>query len=121
MLKSISLLIVFLSCHAIGNSQVQVYTSHWNRPEVVRDIMYVDNPHLADICVNVVDRRWKLRRVPNSWFYEKTPARADVVYRVVTTSNGNRNALRVYINKTPRENTSYLWRRRFERLFNHFL
>lgn len=77
--------------------------------EAHRDIIYVTTEHQADICINVVPHQHHLRMYKNSWHYTKTRSNATIILREVTTTNGNKDAIKIYLYKTPRESISSKW------------
>ena len=77
--------------------------------EAHRDIIYVTTEHEADICINVVPHKRHLRMYKNSWHYTTTRSKATIILREVTVTNGNRNAIKIYLYKTPRESISSKW------------
>ena len=115
----ISIIIILLSMYTLAYTQDRVYITHW-QSEAQRDIIFVDSPQLADLCINVVHSDSELKFIKPSWKFEDSRSTADIVLRVVSTSNGNRNAVRVYLNKEIRENTASKWLRNY-RLFKNLL
>ena len=101
------ILLVLLSYTSI-NAQDVVFFSNWVGGSDM-DAIIVENPSMADICVNRVDHCNQLKMVINSWFITNNRTQANIVLRLVRNSNGNRNAVRVYFNKYINENRSFIW------------
>jgi hypothetical protein len=84
----------------IGHAQDRVYfTTSTELADA--DVIFVNNKTTADIVVNQVAHEQDLRRYKNSWYVTKWRSEATLILRPVKTTNGNRRAVRVYVNDPP--------------------
>jgi len=118
-IRRVSIVIILVGICILSYAQDRVYITNW-ASDAHRDMIYVDSPQLADLCINVVYSDSELKFIKPSWKFVDSRSKADIVLRVVSTSNGNRNAVRVYLNKEIRENTASKWLRNY-RLFKNLL
>lgn len=110
MKATIIILMVLMSVSLSG--QDQVYITQWSS-EAQRDIIFVDNPMMADLVVNVVASPAQLHLFRNTWYFTRHKHDADIVCRVVTSTNGNRRAIRVYRNTVLDEYKQSKWDRSY--------
>ena len=85
-----------------------VYVTTLER-EATWDVIIVDNPIVADICVNVVQYQHQLPFFKNSWHFTKQRSKATIIIRLAPTTNGNRNAIRMYLHQPPVKYLSHKW------------
>jgi len=95
-------------------SQDIIYLSKW-KSDSSRDVVFVNDPSNADVCINVVRSKSDIKRYPNAWYFTNQKSEAKYTFRMLC--DGDSRALKIYLYDPPVDYLSWKWKDAYKKYF----